>query len=104
MLKWYKNLYVGSSIEEKKDKIIWNVNHKVGMLSTYVVAIATNEKNLIDIFSSNLLLQKGFRKSCPLILGIAGDYDEAVRITIQMIDEIYQETGGFKVRKYFYNE
>ena len=99
-LKWYKDLYIGEDALKDKEQIIWNVDHGTGMFNTYHVTLATNEKNLLEIISTNVLLQKYIRKSCPIIIGIGKGYDEAVGIVVKIIDEMYHETGSFKIKEY----
>jgi hypothetical protein len=104
ILNWYKDIYISEAALEKKEKIIWKVDHGVGTVGIYLITISTNEKNLLDIINANLLLQKSLRKTCPMIVGIANGYEEAVRLVVKIIDDMYRETGCFKIREYLNNE
>ena len=99
-MKWYKNLYVGESIEHKKKKVIWKIKHNAGMLHTYVITFPSNPDNLLDIIPTTDLMQKAYPKNKLMVIGIAGDYDEALELTRQIVDETYQETGRVDVYNY----
>lgn len=99
-MKWIDDLYVGEGAKKNKEKIIWKIKHNAGMINVYVIAFASNDKNLFDIINSAVLLQKGYPKKDLIIVGIAKGYDEAVEIVRIIIDETYKKTGGFDVRNY----
>lgn len=97
---WYEDLYVGKSIVHKTNKIIWKIRHNAGQLNIYIIALASNEKNLLDIIPAQELLQKGYPRQQLYIVGLAKGYDEAVEVAVSIIDEVYQKTGAFAVRQY----
>ena len=100
-MQWAKNLYVTEKTAPKKDKIISKANRGVGMFQVYFIALASNEENLFDIFHAAHLKQPLFYRQNPFVVGIASDYDEAVELVQKIIDDIYRETGAFRVREYF---
>ena len=71
------------------------------MISIYFISLASNEENLFDIFHAAYLKQAAFYRQDPFVVGIASDYDEALEMTRQMVEDIYRETGDFRVREYF---
>ena len=91
-MTWYDELYVGESIVHKTKRVKWKINHNAGQIGIYVIAPASNDKNLLDIIPAAELLQKGYPKKDLKIAGLAGSYDEA--------DEVYRNTGAFFVRSY----
>lgn len=99
-MKWYKNLYVGESIEHKKKKVIWKIKHNAGMLHTYVITFPSNPDNLLDIIPTTDLMQKAYPKDKLMVIGIAGDYGEALELTRQIVDATYHETGRVNVYNY----
>ncbi len=99
-MTWHDDLYVGESIIHKTDKIKWKICHNAGQLNIYVITLASNEKNLLDIIPARELLQKGYPKQNLYIVGLAKGYDEAVEVAASIIDLVYQKTGGFAVRSY----
>jgi hypothetical protein len=98
---WYDNLYVGESIGKKKDKVIRKIRQNAGQIGIYVISIASNKSNLLDIIPATDLLFKAYPKKQIFVLGIAKGYDEAVEVAASIIDEVYRNTGDFSVRSYF---
>ena len=99
-MKWYDDLYVGESIIHKTNKIKWKILHNAGQIRIYVITLASNNKNLLDIIPSQELMQKGYPKKDLYVVGLAKGYDEAVDVAESIIDEVYRQTGAFEVASY----
>lgn len=99
-MTWYEDLYVGDSIVHKTKKIKWKICHNAGQLNIYVITLASNEKNLLDIIPARELLQKAYPKRALHIVGLAKGYDEAVEVAASIVDEVYRQTGAFGIRSY----
>ena len=99
-MKWYDDLYVGESIIHKTNKIKWKILHNAGQIRIYVITLASNDKNLLDIIPSQELMQKGYPKRDLYVVGLAKGYDEAVEVAASIIDEVYRQTGAFEVASY----
>lgn len=97
---WYENLYVGESIVHKTGKIKWKIRHNAGQINIYVITLASNAQNLLDIIPSHELMQKGYPKEQLCVVGLAKGYDEAVGVAVSIVEEVYRETGAFAVREY----
>ena len=97
---WYENLYVGKSIVHKTNRIKWKVCHNAGQVNIYVITLASNTQNLLDIIPSHELLQKGYPKGELCVVGLAKGYDEAVEVAVSIVEEVYHNTGTFAVREY----
>ncbi|MBS6196731.1 MAG: hypothetical protein KH828_14320 [Clostridiales bacterium] len=100
MLKWYKNLYIGDNAKKKAPKIVWKVKHKKVQLDIYLVTLACNPENLLEIIAANQLLQNSLRLRCPMIVGIAVGYGEALELVQQIVTETCREQGDTDVRRY----
>ena len=100
MLKWYKKLYVGDGLTGKEKKYIRKVKVGVGVIDIYLITLAKNPEDQLDIFSANMLLQKPLRRTCPLIVGIAYGYEEACELVVRMAMEVYDKTGQMHIRKF----
>ena len=100
-MRWYRDLYVSKTIEKKVGIIKWKINHNVGMIDIYVIALASNKDNLFDIIPSRELLQKGYPKKNMYIIGLADGRVDAFCLIAKIVDEMYQKTGEFKVESYF---
>ena len=100
-MQWAENLYLSDKTAKKGDKIIKKANRGIGMLSIYLITLASNPENLFDIFHAAHLKQPAFYKQDLYVVGIASGYEEALELVQRMIDNIYRKTGGFAVREYF---
>ena len=99
-MRWYEDLYAGESIRHKIEKIKWKIRHNAGQIDIYVIALASNPQNLLDIIPAWELMQKAYPKQGMYIIGLAQGYTEALEVVTQIIDEVYQQTGGFAVAAY----
>lgn len=97
---WYRKLYLGSGLLEKKEKLIRKIECNAGTVGLYVITLAANERDLLDIFSTDILLQPVMHGHCPMIVGLAKGYDAAVKLATDIVMEVYEHTGGFDVRSY----
>ena len=99
-MEWYDELYVEESIRQKEKKVRWKIRHNAGQINIYVITLASNPQNLLDIIPSHELLQKGYPKKGLYVVGLAKGYDEAVDVAVSIIDEVFHETGAFEVAAY----
>lgn len=100
MLTWYKKLYVGDTAKKKKDKMIQKVNRRKPQLEVYLITLASNPENLLEIISTNQLMQKTIYRRCPMIVGLAAGYWEALELVQQIVAETYETQGNTDVRGY----
>ena len=47
-MQWAEHLYLTDKTAKKKDKIIRKANRGIGMLSIYLITLASNPENLFD--------------------------------------------------------
>lgn len=97
---WYDKLYVGESMIHKTNKVKWKIRHNAGQINIYVIALPSNQENLLDIIPSQELLQKGYPKKNLYIVGLAQGYDEAIQLAGTIVAEVYRHTGAFHVTEY----
>lgn len=104
MLKWYKNLYVGNTAKKKEKAIRRKINCGLGTFDIYVVTVAAGQGNNLDIFSAGQLLKAQVRKRCPMIVGIAVGYEEALEIVEQIVKDVWERTGTVEVRSWLLSD
>lgn len=104
---WYSHLYVGEAAAKKRFSLIRKIRSGPVPRKAYVIVPASNEKNLLDIWEASKAcapqMEEYRRQSGQgelMILGIAWGYREALELAGQMVNEVYQTTGGFDIRKY----
>ncbi len=101
-MRFYKNLYVGESIK-KPNKVKWKLRHNAGQFQVYVIALASGTDQL-EIYHCAFLQQKYYKVHPPYIIGIAGGYEEAVEMVVEMTKAAMRETGRPDLKKYLFPE
>lgn len=101
MIRWADKLYLGESIEGRKEKVMKSVESGKLTFAIFCVTTASNPDNLLDIINANELSFSYYQKRDMYIIGLAGSKSEAGELVRTMLEEIYRETGGFSVREYF---
>lgn len=102
-MRWYERLYVGEKAEKNRYKIIQAVREEKKS-GYFIVTMASNEKNLFDIFSARTLNQPYYKEKDLLIVGVAADYGDAVALAGKIVGEVFAETGGYDVKRYLFGE
>lgn len=102
MITWADKLYLSSDVKpRKKSKIIKAMESGQLTFEVYCITYASNPNDLFDIINANELLFPYYSRKEIKILGFATSKEDAKLLVKDMIEEIYRESGGFKVREYF---
>ncbi len=76
------------------------MRHKL-QIGVYVVVLSVNGKDLLDLIPAYMLSEKSYKGRDIRILGLAMGKDDAKELAASMIMDVYRETGGFDVRRFF---
>jgi len=98
-MRYYKYLYLADGIR-KKDKIIRKLEEKKLQMNIYVITLARNEKNHLEIYNSMVLRQPDFPYDDFFVVGIAKGYEDAVEMVEEIVQEVYNKTKGADIRSY----
>lgn len=98
MLRWYKNLYLGNTVRGQEKKLMRRLEKGRPAPGVWLVTIASNDKNNLDLLPSELFLQKTFRERCPMIVGMGFTKAEAMEILMEIAREVYEETENMNIR------
>lgn len=101
MIHWTSRLYVGDKLKKKREKAIKSINSQKPTVGIYCITFASHPDNLFDIMDANELMFPHYQRLDVFIVGLAKGKDEAVGLVQNMLMEIYQKTGDFKVKAYF---
>ncbi|MDO5402145.1 MAG: hypothetical protein Q4F11_01790 [Eubacteriales bacterium] len=103
-MKWYRKLYIGENAGKQKYKIFGKIRKSRFQIDTYLIQIAANPDDLLEIIPANILLQPFYKNKKHLenvyIIGIAKGYNEALELVRMIIDEVYKSTGSFNIKEY----
>lgn len=103
-MKWYKNLFLGQTIASEAHQIVKKINKRKPTPNVYVIALASNSENLMDLIPSWELLQPGYPKRELAIIGLANGKEEATEVATGIIKKVYESTGDFELREYLQGE
>lgn len=100
-LIYHPDLYLGESIRtEKLDKIKKKLERKPLLSGVFLIAISRNPSDQLEIFSAKQLAQKYYESNPVYVVGIAGDYDEAVRIVELITVNCLAQRGDCALKEY----
>lgn len=102
MISWSNQLFISKSISKRDLKSIKNkIDKNKFFKGVYCITFASNIDNLFDIYNIKQFIFPYYKNKDIHILGLAKSKEEAYELIIEMIEDIYKETGEFKVRDYF---
>lgn len=95
---------MGDGARKAKYKILGRVVKRKLSFDTYLITLPSNPSNILDVYSSNVLLQPHFKEKKFLkdiyVVGIAKGRMEALELVRDITDEVYRNTGGFDISGY----
>lgn len=100
-IKFYDKLYLSEIISEKNlGKLKRKLEKKPILANVYLIVPASNPEDQLDIFDAKQLTQSYYKDTCFTVIGIAADYDEALQLVEQIVQECLNERGDCKLREY----
>ncbi len=101
-LTYHPGLYVGDRISGKKlDKIKSRLQTRPFTAGVFLITLARNPKDQLDIFEARQLAQ-GHYEDCEFyVVGIASSREEALELVERMTGECVRERGDCDLREYF---
>ena len=100
-MDWYEKLYVGTTAEKKKDRLIQKIENGKTPVNTYLITLPKTEKNQMEILPVWNLRFWYPLQTCPLIIGLACGREEATEVVCRITKDILAETGDCRIRDYF---
>lgn len=103
-MKFYKKLYIGDTIK-KPNKVKRKLKNHAKQLKIYVIILSTGTDQL-EICHSMLLGQPFYKEkdNIPFVIGIAGNYDEAVGLVCRIATEAVAKNGNADLKHYLFPE
>lgn len=95
------NLYTTDKTKKMLPRIVQKMRRGKLQSGIWLITIASNEQNLLDIFQSIYYIQPMFAKLNPDIVGVAESEDAAKVLLQKITEDMYRETGCVDVRTYF---
>ncbi|MED9902979.1 MAG: hypothetical protein UFG06_02215 [Lachnospiraceae bacterium] len=98
-MELYPRLYIGESVKNP-DKLIHKLQKHAKFLEAYVIILARNTSDQLEIHKAGYLSQKYYRENPPYVIGIAGNYDEAVCLVQKIAEEAFAIQGDCRLKEY----
>lgn len=99
-MKWFEDLYIGYNLLDKKNQVIKKIKKGKPMFNKYVITLPQNDYDTLELYPSNVLIQKWYMHSDMVVVGIAEGKEEALDMMTLIIMECYERTGGCKVKDF----
>lgn len=100
-LKYHTSLYLGRSIPKKKlDRIKKRLSVHPLRAGVYLITIAPGSGSLLEIYGSPMLVQGFPASDPPFVVGIAGDYQEAVELVTKIAEDCLKARGDCALKEY----
>lgn len=100
MVRWYKDLFLDGITKHTAGQIQKGIEKERIQYPIFLVALASNEKNLLDVMNVNELLFPYYKKRTTFILGLASSRQQAKIMAAAIVSKVYQDTGNCDVRAY----
>lgn len=103
-LLWSASLYTGDEIRRYEKKIRKKLNAGKTVIGHYLITIASNGKDELDIIPTSLLAQQALCGHLPMIVGLAYDRKEAMELVVRIVNDCMEKTGRPEIRKWLLKE
>lgn len=100
-MEWYARLYTDSVTGPKKERFITEIEEQKYRGNLYLITLAANPKNQLELLSVHQLRFPYIRRNCPMVVGLASGRESALRLLERIVQEVLQNTGDVKLRDYF---
>lgn len=100
-LTYHPRLYLGDGISGKKlDKIKRKLHTKPFLANVFLITIASNPKEQLDILDARQIAQPYYKDVELYVVGIASDHEEAIDLVEQIVKECLKERGDCALKEY----
>ena len=99
-MKWYRDLYIGEGVKGREDTFIRQIEEGGCPRKLWLITLAYNQKDLLDIRCAVSLAREDLARSLPMIVGLAKDKEEAVSLTESITRDCLEKTGDVDLRAF----
>lgn len=101
MLTFSPRLYLGEGIKgQKLDKIKKKLTEKPLLSGVYVLVLSRNPSDQLEILDAKQLAQKFYERHALEIIGIAKDYEDALKLVERITRECLSVRGDCRLKEY----
>lgn len=100
-VRFYPRLYLGEGVKNtQKDKLKKKLIYKPLLSGLYVVVFSQNDSDLLEFFDAAQLTWGFYEKNPVMVIGIAGDYEDALRLVTRIVQECLDVRGDCRLKEY----
>ena len=100
-MRWAVNLYTTEKTKKQLPRIIHKLKIRKMQPGIWLITLASNEKNLLDLFHAVYYVQPMLQKMNPDIVGIAENQDAAKELIVKITEDVYRKQENFDMKSYF---
>lgn len=98
---FHKRLYVDEKLSKTKSKVIKKLKQGNLQLGVQVITLASNDSDMLEIYPACVLLQRIYKESDMMVVGVASDREAAEQLLLKMTDDCMKSTGDVKLKEFF---
>ena len=102
-MRFHGKLYIGDSIK-RPELTKWKLRVAAGQFNVYLIVVSNNQDNQLECFHNALLKQRFFRRQKLYVVGIAGNYEEAVGLIQCITQDCISKTGNANIKEFLLNK
>lgn len=100
-LKFLPHLYLGDGMKPQKvDKLKKKLIEKPLLAGVYVITIALNPADQLDLFDARQLAQSFYDRRELTVVGLASDYKDALRVVERITQDCLRIRGDCELREF----
>lgn len=100
-VQYTDEIYLGPGIRDVNlDKLKAKLDKQPLLTGYYLLTLSSNPHDQLDIMEVKQLLQPYYRKHPVQVVGIAADYDDALLLVQQMVQDCLQTRGDALLKEY----
>lgn len=97
-MRFAGKLYVSEGIKDSR-KLRFRLKHGKLLRGCYVIVLCDGRDEL-EIYHCAYLRQRFYKKYPFRVVGLAGNYEEALLLVERMVQDTYAENGDYKIKEY----
>lgn len=99
-MRYYRYLYLGETLKEKKEKVIRRIETGKLQWDIHIITLPESERNQLEIYAWNQFLQPDYPREDLFVVGIVKGYEEALELVEEITKMVYNETKDTDIRSY----
>lgn len=100
-VQYAERIYLGPGIEnENLDKLKADLKKRPLLTGYYLITPASNSRDQLDIMEAGQLLQPYYRTHPVLVVGIAKDYEDALLLVQNMVQDCLEARGDVLLKEF----